>query len=118
MLLTVSGLMMGWMFVQLQWIKQRREAWLRNRQAVDFISGGHSIAPPWSLRMFGETESTPSIISINMYTHKRNAVQLQQKLQRLFPEKQVKLRNFYYDPVTDTPIYFDPITKKPVEFEE
>ena len=116
--MTLIGLMTGWAFVQLEWIQQRREAWLRNRQAVDFISGGPNIDPPWSLWMFGETQKTPAIMSINMYTHKHDAVDLQRKLQKLFPEKQVKLRNFYYDPVTDTPIYFDPITKKPVEFEE
>ena len=90
---TVLGVFLGWLGVQLKWIRDRHEAlrWLDAHQVVSprdwtnwpVIYHGN---PPWSLRMFGETGV--GTIALGFEAHPNDPFDVEQ-LKALFPEAYV-----------------------------
>ena len=86
-LLTVFGIVLAWVGVQVKWIRDRREflatyldeGVLRSRSRLE-DPASYPTAAPWSIRVLGETGTAAIFLPRNIDTQER------ERIQRLFPE--------------------------------
>ena len=83
-LVTLLGVLLGWLGVQVKWIRDRHDA---IDESIMFSSGEKVVPAPWSLRIFGEAGIEAFIIDLNQpkETQKRE----RERLAPLFPEAEL-----------------------------
>ena len=84
-LMTVLGAGLGWLGVQLKWIRDRHQAlekWDNDQHVVNAYEPLSDVEAPWSLRLFGE-------FGVDGITVEQNQVS---EYQKLFPEAEVAVR--------------------------
>jgi hypothetical protein len=89
-LVTITGIVSGWMAYQLNWIRERHD--FLNRHPQTYIYPLPGAKCPWPLKLFRE-DAWPELIV---------PVSADQAAKRLFPESRIRLRD-------DTPQFSFPL---------
>jgi hypothetical protein len=83
-LVTILGVFLGWLGVQVKWIRDRHEAleWVRQHEHPMAFQAVEPKPMPWSLRMFGEAPTR----YITIQVPKGEKAARVRELEELFPE--------------------------------
>ena len=90
-LVTVLGVCLGWLGVQLKWIRDRHEA-LKESYVQSVPGHSRSRPAPWSIRVLGEQNIY--MIMVKIPKHSEHQVDAGKRLKQLFPETLILIRNW------------------------